>query len=57
MDNGETRQERREKKKQKRHEKIQQHGRSLVRIYKDAMLKRKKHKNEYISDYSKPKDL
>jgi len=57
LDNGETRQERREKKKQKRHEKIQQHGRSLVRIYKDAMLKRKKHKNEYISDYSKPKDL
>ena len=42
METGETKQERREKKQQKRREKILQHGRSLVRVYKDAVLKRAK---------------
>jgi hypothetical protein len=42
LETEETKQERREKKKQKRREKILQHGRSLVRIYKDAVLKRAK---------------
>ena len=37
-----TRQERREKKQQKKRAKILQHGRSLVRVYKDAVLKRAK---------------
>ena len=36
----ETRQERREKKLKKKRERIPQHGRSLVKIYKDAILKR-----------------
>jgi len=40
LETEETRQERREQKKQKRREKILQHGRSLVRVYKDAILKR-----------------
>ena len=42
METEETKQERREKKKQKKREKILQHGRSLVRVYKDAVLKRAK---------------
>lgn len=42
MEQGETKQERREKKQQKKREKILQHGRSLVRVYKDAVLKRAK---------------
>ncbi|MBM3155960.1 MAG: hypothetical protein FJ004_01585 [Chloroflexi bacterium] len=37
-----TRQERREKKLQKKRSKILQHGRSIVRVYKDAVLKRAK---------------
>ena len=36
----ETRQERREKKLKKKREKIPQHGRSLAKIYRDAILKR-----------------
>ena len=40
MESEETKQERREKKLQKKREKIQQHGHSLVRVYKDAVLKR-----------------
>lgn len=40
METEETRQERREKRKQKKREKMLQHGRSLVRVYKDAILKR-----------------
>jgi len=40
LETGETKQERREKKQQKRREKILQHGRSLIRVYKDAVLKR-----------------
>jgi hypothetical protein len=35
-----TRQERREEKLHKEREKVRQHGRSLVRVYKDATLKR-----------------
>jgi hypothetical protein len=42
LETGETKQERREKKQQKKREKILQHGRSLVRVYKDAVLKRAK---------------
>ncbi|MBA7472243.1 hypothetical protein ES707_07565 [subsurface metagenome] len=36
----ETRQERREKKLKKKQERIPQHGRSLVKIYKYVILKR-----------------
>ncbi|GAI60188.1 unnamed protein product [marine sediment metagenome] len=36
----ETRQERREKRLKKKQERIPQHGRSLVKIYKDVILKR-----------------
>jgi hypothetical protein len=37
-----TRQERRAEKMRRRRERISQHGRSLVRIYKDSILKRRK---------------
>ena len=36
----ETRQERREKKLQKKQERMRQHGRNLARVYIDAILKR-----------------
>ena len=36
----ETRQERREKKQKKQQERMPQHGKSLARIYMDAILKR-----------------
>ena len=39
-DRTETRQERREEKLQKKRERIPQHGKGLVRIYKEAILKR-----------------
>ncbi len=39
-DDAETRQERRERKLEKKREKVPQHGRSLVKIYKEAILKR-----------------
>jgi hypothetical protein len=42
LESEETRQERREKKQQKKREKMQQHGHSIVRVYKNAVLKRKK---------------
>jgi hypothetical protein len=42
LETEETKQEHREKKQQKKREKILQHGRSLVRVYKDAVLKRAK---------------
>ena len=42
METEDTKQERREKKQQKRREKIAQHGHSLVRVDKDAVLKRAK---------------
>ena len=38
----ETRQERREKKLRKKRERMLKHGRSLVKIYRDAILKRLK---------------
>ncbi len=38
----ETRQERREKKLQKKRERIAQHGKNLARIYIDAVMKRLK---------------
>jgi len=40
--NIETRQERRDKKLRKKRERIPKHGRSLARIYMDAILKRLK---------------
>ena len=36
----ETKQERREEKLKKKQEKLPQHGRSLAKIYKDAIMKR-----------------
>ena len=36
----ETRQERREQRLKKKRERMPQHGRSLVKIYKEAVLKR-----------------
>jgi hypothetical protein len=40
-DNGaETRQERREKKLQKKRQRMAKHGKSLARIYMDAIIKR-----------------
>jgi len=38
--NGETRQERREKRLKKKQERMQKHGKNLARIYMDAVLKR-----------------
>jgi len=43
---GETRQERREKRLKKNREQMLQHGRSLVMIYRDAILKRLRGKKE-----------
>ncbi len=43
---GETRQERREKRLKKNREQMLQNGRSLVRIYRDAILKRLRGKKE-----------
>jgi hypothetical protein len=42
----ETRQERREKRRLKKREKILQHGKSLARVYKDAVLKRLRKKED-----------
>ena len=39
-DKPETRQERREKKLQKRRERMTQHGKNLARTYMDAIMKR-----------------
>jgi len=36
----ETRQERREKRKRKEKDRIPKHGKSLARVYRDAVLKR-----------------
>jgi hypothetical protein len=38
----ETRQERREKRLKKKREQIQQHGKSLAKVYKNVILKREK---------------
>ena len=40
--NGETRQERREKRLKKKRERMPKHGKNLARIYVDAILKRLK---------------
>ena len=40
VNNIETKQERREKKLRKKRERIPKHGKSLARIYMDAVLKR-----------------
>ncbi|MDO8716097.1 MAG: hypothetical protein Q7J73_04745 [Dehalococcoidales bacterium] len=40
----ETRQERREKKLQKKRERIPQHGKNLAKVYIDAVMKRLKGK-------------
>ena len=37
---GETKQERRERRLQKKRQRIPQHGKSLARVYRDAVLKR-----------------
>ena len=37
---GETRHERRERRKRKKQQKMPQHGKSLFRVYKDAIIKR-----------------
>jgi hypothetical protein len=42
----ETRQERREKRKRKKREKMPQHGKSLPRVYRNAVLKRLKKKED-----------
>ena len=42
----ETRQERRDKRLKKKQEKMPQHGRSLARIYMDAIIKRLKGKGK-----------
>jgi len=38
----ETRQERREKRLKKKREQIKQHGKSLAKVYRNAVLKREK---------------
>jgi len=42
MSNMDTRQERREQKLRKKRYKIMQHGRGLIKIYRDAVVKRLK---------------
>ncbi len=43
---GETKQERRERRLQKKRNRIPQHGKSLARVYRDAVLKRLRKKPE-----------
>jgi hypothetical protein len=43
---GETKQERRERRLRKKRERIPQHGKSLARVYRDAVLKRLRKKAE-----------
>ena len=45
-ENSETRQERREKKQRKKKERMPQHGKSLGRVYSDAVRKRAEKKPE-----------
>ncbi len=42
VNHSETRQERRERKLKKRQERVAQHGKSLMKIYQDAVMKRLK---------------
>jgi len=51
LETEETKQERREKKQQTKREKIAQHGHSIVRVYKDAIIKRAKQ----VRNKDKPK--
>ncbi|MFH1662535.1 MAG: hypothetical protein ABH934_01235 [Chloroflexota bacterium] len=44
--NVETRQERREKKLKKKRERLPKHGKNLIKIYRDAILKRLRGKGE-----------
>jgi hypothetical protein len=44
---GETKQARREKRRTKKKAKIPQHGKSLARVYKDALSKRTKPKKAH----------
>ncbi|MFH1032840.1 MAG: hypothetical protein V1767_09805 [Chloroflexota bacterium] len=44
-ENEETRQERREKRLKKKHEKMPQHGKGLAKIYRNAVTKRVKKKS------------
>ena len=46
MNQEETRQERREKRLRKKRERMPKHGKSLARIYRDAILKRLRGKPE-----------
>jgi hypothetical protein len=41
-----TRQERREERRRKKQERMEQHGKGLARVYKDAILKRVKGKDK-----------
>jgi hypothetical protein len=43
---GETKQERRERRLQKKRKRIPQHSKSLARVYRDAVLKRLRKKAE-----------
>ena len=43
---GKTRQERREKKLTKKRERMPQHGRTLGKVYRDAVLKRLRKKSK-----------
>ncbi len=45
-DDIETKQERRERRLKKKRERMPQHGRSLAKMYMDAILKRLKRKKE-----------
>jgi len=44
---GETKQARRERRRAKKKTKMPQHGKSLARVYKDALTKRAKTKNTH----------
>ena len=44
--NIETRQERREKKLKKKRERLPEHGKNLVKVYRDVILKRLKGKGD-----------
>ena len=46
MNKEETRQERREKRRRKERERMPKHGKSLARVYRDAVLKRLRGKSE-----------
>ncbi|MFO8102289.1 MAG: hypothetical protein R6U37_09045 [Dehalococcoidia bacterium] len=45
MDEEKTRQERREERERKKRQKMRQHGKGLARIYRNAVLKRLRHKS------------